>query len=506
MIETPDDRTLQRIAAAHHFELTADELRAFTVSIASSLQGFERLQALQAPAVRPKYPRQGGARPTGEQNPHGAWAWKGSVRGASQGALQGRTIVIKDNVAVAGMPMRNGSALLDDFVPSEDATVVARILDAGGEIVGKAVCENLCFSGGSHTSHPAPVRNPRDPARMAGGSSSGSAALVASGACDMAIGGDQGGSIRIPSAWCGIFGLKPTWGLVPYTGAFPIEPSLDHVGPMAATVSDVALLLDAIAGRDGLDPRQVNTPFELPGYAARLSTGAAGLRIGVLQEGFGSERADPRAEVLVRQAASRFERLGCQVAAVTVPLHRSGLDIWSGIATEGAWSTMVRDNGMGHGFEAAFDTRLIDTYGKARRAHAQQFSATVKTVILLGQYLDEVYGGMFYAKAQNLRRVLRAAYDDALRDVDLLLMPTTPQLPPLLPQRPGLDEYLGVALDMMANTAAFDATGHPAMSLPCGRVDGLPVGMMLVGRRFDETTLLRAAHGFEQAGYAALVD
>ena len=504
MIKTPDDVALQRIAAAHHFELDKEELRAFKASIAASLRGFERLQAMEEPAVPLKYARGGGTRPAREQNPHGGWAWKSSVRGAPEGPLQGKTIVVKDNVAVAGMPMINGSPLLEGYVPSADATIVTRILDAGGEIVGKAVCENLCFSGGSHTSYPEPVRNPRDPGRMAGGSSSGSAALVAAGACDMAIGGDQGGSIRIPSAWCGIVGLKPTWGLVPYTGAFPIEPSLDHVGPMAATVREVALLLDVIAGRDGVDPRQVNTPFELPSHAVQLGGGPRGLRIGILQEGFGSERADARAESAVKEAAARFEKLGCQVAPVTIPLHRSGLDIWSGIATEGAWSTMVRDNAMGHGFEAAFDVRLIDTYGKARRAQAQQYSATVKAVILLGQYLDEAYGGMLYAKAQNLRRVLRGAYDDALSRFDLLLMPTTPQLPPPLPQHPGLDEYLGVALDMMANTAAFDATGHPAMSLPCGQVDGLPVGMMLVGRRFDEGSILRAAYGFEQAGYAAL--
>jgi len=149
---------------------------------------------------------------------------------------------------VAGVPMRNGTVLLDGYVPDEDATVVERVLDAGGTILGKAVCESLCFSGGSHTADCPPVRNPYDPARSAGGSSSGSAALVASGAVDMAVGGDQGGSVRIPSCWSGIYGLKPTWGLVPYTGAFPIEPSLDHLGPMARSTRDVALLLSVLAG------------------------------------------------------------------------------------------------------------------------------------------------------------------------------------------------------------------------------------------------------------------
>src|SRR5881398_357871 len=158
--------------------------------------------------------------------------------------------------------MMNGSSVLEGYVPEFDATIVTRILDAGGDIVGKAVCEHLCFSGGSHTSDTGPVFNPHDPTRSAGGSSSGSAALVVAGECDMAIGGDQGGSIRIPSSWCGAYGFKATYGLVPYTGVFPIELTLDHTGPIAATISDVALLLDAIAGEDGLDPRQKGVKVE----------------------------------------------------------------------------------------------------------------------------------------------------------------------------------------------------------------------------------------------------
>ncbi|KMO27438.1 amidase family protein, partial [Methylobacterium aquaticum] len=192
-----------------------------------------------------------------EENPLGAWYWKSEVKGAETGTLTGKTVALKDNVALAGVPMMNGASTLEGFVPASDATIVTRMLDAGATILGKAVCEHFCLSGGSHTSDPGPVHNPHRMGYSAGGSSSGSAALVASGAVDLAIGGDQGGSIRIPASYCGIYGMKPTHGLVPYTGVMPIETTIDHTGPMTASVADNALLLEVLAGADGLDPRQV---------------------------------------------------------------------------------------------------------------------------------------------------------------------------------------------------------------------------------------------------------
>ena len=501
-METPSHTELQEIAKLHDFKLTDQELPVYVKSVEQSMVALKRLNQLydeQAKtAVRPTT----GHRPSGQENQFGAWAWKTSIQETFTGPLQGKNVVIKDNVAVAGLPMLNGSPMLEGFVPSGDATVVTRILGAGGEIVGKAVAENLCFSGGSHTSYPFPVRNPHDPLHMSGGSSSGSAVLVAIGACDMAIGGDQGGSVRIPSSWCGIYGLKPTWGLVPYTGAFPIEPSLDHLGPMARNVDDVALLLEVIAGRDGLDARQGNTPFSLHSYKKQLHKPARQLTIGVLKEGFGWQGiSDGAVDDRIRAAADEFSRLGARLVDVSVPMHVHGLDIWSGIATEGAWSTMVRGNSLSHGPQGFLDEELISFYANARKTRAAEFSPTVKSVILLGQYLDRKGGGKLYARAQNLRRILRAAYDDALLDVDLLLMPTTPRQAPRFPDNDGLEDYLEVALNMMQNTATFDASGHPAMNIPCGKIGKLPTGMTLVGRHFDEVTVLAAAHLFEQGGF-----
>ena len=185
---------------------------------------------------------------------------KTSIKGASSGPLKGKKVAIKDNVMVAGVPMMNGNSILEGYVPEIDATVVARLLDAGAEIVGKTHCESYCISGGSHTGAKGPVHNPYKMGYSAGGSSSGSGVVVALGEADMALGGDQGGSIRMPSCWCGIYGMKPTHGLVPYTGIMPIEIFVDHTGPMTATVTDNALMLEVIAGPDGYDPRQYGTP------------------------------------------------------------------------------------------------------------------------------------------------------------------------------------------------------------------------------------------------------
>ncbi len=207
----------------------------------------------EVPQVR--YPRTPGYRPAAEENPHNAWYRKTSIVGAASGKLKGKRVALKDNIMLAGVPMMNGSSTLEGYMPEFDATIVTRMLDAGAEIAGKVHCESFCLSGGSHTNATGPVHNPHKMGYSAGGSSSGSGVVVALGEVDMAIGGDQGGSIRMPSSFCGTYGMKPTWGLVPYTGIMPIEIYVDHTGPMTANVADNALLLEVIAGDDGYDPR-----------------------------------------------------------------------------------------------------------------------------------------------------------------------------------------------------------------------------------------------------------
>jgi amidase len=316
----------------------------------------------------------------------------------------------------------------------------------------------------------------------------------------MAIGGDQGGSIRIPSAWSGAYGLKPTYGLVPYTGVFPIELTLDHTGPIAATTADVALLLEAIAGEDDLDPRQKDVRVEA--YSRSLTNDAEGLRI--VTEGFGwPGLSEQDVDELVEASAQRFPELGAQISTTSIPLHRDGIHIWNGIAVEGATMLMVRGNSMGTNWKGHYSTSLLDAYARGRITRADDLSDTVKLVMLLGQYMQERYHGRYYAKAQNLARILTKAYDDALQAVDLLVMPTLPMKATKIPSADApREERVARALEMIVNTCPFDVTGHPAMTIPCRLSNGLPVGMMLVGRKWNDATVLRAAHAFEQmSGY-----
>jgi amidase len=405
---------------------------------------------------------------------------------------------LKDNVAVAGMPMTDGSALLRGFVPTRDATIVGRVLAAGGEITGKAACEALCVSGGSHTSFPGPVRNPRDPARMAGGSSSGSAALVASGDADLSVGGDQAGSIRIPASWCGVVGLKPTYGLVPYTGILPLDPAIDHAGPMAADVAGAGLLLDALAGPDGIDPRQLATPGDLPAYAPVAPTSSP--TIGVVAEGFGWPGvSEPAVDAAVRSALSRMGEAGASIRDVSVPWHRDGVHVWSAIATEGVWSGIVRDHLAGYGVPGPHEPDLAATFADGLGRTPGALPPGARVLGLLGAHLSRSGHGRAYAHGHNLRAALRRSYIDALDGVDVLAMPTTCWGPPLLDEEVPLSEVLRRTVGPIENTCPFDVTGHPAISVPCGTADGMPVGLMLVGRWFDETTVLGAAAFAERA-------
>ena len=436
----------------------------------------------ELPAV--KYPRGQFYRPAAEENPHGAWYVKTSIKGKPGGKLAGRRVALKDNVCLAGVPMMVGAQLLEGYVPEVDATVVERILDAGGEIAGKAVCEYYCVSGGSHTSSTGPVHNPRKRGYTTGGSSSGSAALVAAGEVDMAIGGDQAGSIRIPASHCGIVGLKPTFGLVPYTGIGLLEITIDTCGPMTANVRDNALLLEVIAGPDGLDTRQRGVAAGR--YTEALAGGVKGMRIAVIKEGFGHPNSEPDVDAHVRDAARRFAKLGAIVEQVSVPTHALGFPVWAAIRGDAACVMlleMMLDHAMGW------------------RKRADEFADTLKIASIFSKYTLDRYGGHFYAKAQNLCRRVRAGYDAVLTTHDLLLLPTVPMKATPIPGRDATpQEITRRSWEPTRNTCPFNITGHPAISVPCGMEDGRPIGLMLVGRHYAEATIYRAAAAFERLG------
>jgi amidase len=519
------DADLTRIAAAYGLRLTEPDKASFRALASALLASYDTVERLHAAGL-PGLPDRPWSWPDQAANPLGAWYVTAEIQEGDTGPLAGRRVAVKDNIAVAGLPMMNGSATwcvqtpagraagdsqppaLLGFIPRRDATVVSRLLEAGAIVAGKAVCENLCFSGGSHTAATGVVHNPWDLARSAGGSSSGSAALVAAGHADVALGGDQGGSIRIPASYCGVVGHKPTHGLVPYTGAFPIENTLDHLGPITRTVRDAAMMLRVLAGSDGLDPRQRGRQGGsngghggLFGDLSTLDAGVAGLRIGVLAEGFGFDGlSQPGVEAAVRAAIDRLASAGAVVSEVSVPWHRDAMAVWTVIATDGAVGQMVDGNGFGMNWPGRYDPELIEHYAAGRRRHADLLPETIKVSIFAGRHAIDRGDGRYYAMARNLALDLTAAYDAALGEVDVLVMPTLPIVAsPIPPAGVPREESIARSTEMIVNTAPFDVSGHPATSVPAGLSDGLPAGLMIVGRHFADATCLRVAAAVEAA-------
>jgi amidase len=444
-----------------------------------------------------------GRRPEPEEDPLNGIVRFCDVRVAEdrRGPLADKRIGVKDTVCVSGIPISCASRLLYDFVPDIDATVVRRILEAGGHITAVLNTDDFAFSGGGHTSTYGPGLNPANPKHNAGGSSCGSAIAPATGLVDIALGGDQGGSIRIPASWSGIVGLKPTHGLVPYTGIVGFDQTIDHIGPMAKTVEDVALLLSVIAGKDdtAIDPRQPDN-IEVPDYQSSLTGDIKGLRIGMVQEAFGAAESMPEVDGAVKEAANFLESFGAKVKEISVPMHLKAVPIWVTLAIEGGIDSFYHGHAA-YQNKGWYNPRLISAMSRAIETHGGDFSPTAKLGILVGHYMRERYHGVFYARAQNMTRVLTAAYDKALEEFDLLLMPTTPQtaheaIPPAEEDR---QAHIGQALNMVYNTCPFDLSGHPAITVPCHDVKRLPVGLMLVGKHYDEATVLRAGHAYATA-------
>ena len=496
-VKRPTLAQMRDMASRFGMSLTDADLAEYSQIMEPYIQAYDRLDATPDNLPPVRYPRSPGHFPDFSENPLNAWYVKTEVRGAPDGPLRGKRIVLKDTVCLAGVPMMNGSSIMEGYTPEIDATIVTRMLDAGALIVGKSHCENFCLSGGSHTNAKGPIHNPWKQGYMAGGSSGGSAALVATGEVDMAIAGDQGGSIRIPSSNCGVYGMKPTHGLVPYTGVMPVEQTIDHVGPVTNTVADNALLLEVLAGEDGLDPRQYSPKTYR--YTEALGRGAHGLRIGVLKEGFHRPESEPDVDQKVLAAAERFRELGARVEEISIPEHHLAVDCWTAITLEGLQDHMMRGNSGGTNYRGLFLPSMMDHMAQWR-SRADELSHSLKVCMFLGEFFQEQYRGRFYGKAQNLMRKVNAKYAEALKQYDLLLMPTVPMKPqPIPPADCSITLYVQRAFEMIGNTAPFNG-GLPAMSVPCGLSEGLPIGMMLVGPKFSELKIYQAAHAFEQSG------
>lgn len=496
-VKRPTLSQMRDMATRFGMSLTDEELQEFSQIMEPYIQAYDRLDAAPDNLPPVRYPRSPGQFPDFSENPLNAWYVKTEIRGAPDGPLRGKRIAVKDTVCVAGVPMMNGSSVMEGYTPEIDATIVTRMLDAGAVIAGKAHCENFCLSGGSHTNAKGPIQNPWKHGFMAGGSSGGSAALVAAGEVDMAIAGDQGGSIRIPSSNCGVYGMKPTHGLVPYTGVMPIEQTIDHVGPVTNTVADNALLLEVLAGEDGLDPRQY-APQTFH-YTEALGRGAQGLRIAILKDGFHRPESEADVDQKVLAAADRFRELGARVDEISIPEHQLAVDCWTAITVEGLQDHMMRGNSGGTNYRGLFLPSMMD-HMAGWRGRADELTHSLKVCMFLGEFFQEQYRGRFYGKAQNLMRKVNQIYSDVLKQYDLLLMPTVPMKPqPIPPADCSITLYVQRAFEMIGNTAPFNG-GLPAMNVPCGLSEGLPIGMMLVGAKYGELKIYQAAHAFEQSG------
>ena len=448
------------------------------------------------PLTAPRVPEREWRHPSAAENPLGAWYVRTNIVGSATGKLAGRTVAVKDNLLLAGVPLMVGTSILDGYIPDVDSEIITRMLDGGATIIGKTVCEAYCFSGGSHTSASGPVLNPHNNAHSAGGSSSGSGVVVATGDADMAIGCDQGGSIRMPASFCGIVGLKPTYGLVPYTGILGMNPNIDHTGPMTANVADNALLLEVLAGPDGVDSRQRDPGIRE--YTAALDKhDLTGIRIGIVTEGFGRPTSEADVDQKVRGAADRLGRLGAKVGEISIPLHSSAGSI-TFATLQSITTSMFNLDGCVIERPDIVPESFIERQSRWRD-RADELPANVKSVLITSEVMRRRHGYTYVSRSMQRLPLLRRAYDTALSEVDVLLMPTTPmKAPPLPPADASPRVVTENAFTPLANTSAFNSTHHPALSLPCGKSNGLPVGMMLVGRHFDEALLYQVAHASEQ--------
>src|SRR5580704_15765412 len=380
-IEQPRKEDLKRIANELHFELSDSEADAIGAMLSPFIVFLDRIDQTPiepSPSVRRYRERDAGRRPTREEDPLNAVVRKIRVKGAPSGKLKGQRIGVKDSVSVAGIPICGGSHILDGFVPDDDATIVSRMLDEGAEVVATLVMDDFALSGTGTTSAHGPTLNPHRPEYCSGGSSCGSGAALSYDWIDVTIGTDQGGSIRIPASWSGVVGIKPTYGLVPYTGVMSIDPSLDHVGPMARNVSDVALAPEVIAGKDPADFRQQDVPMQA--YREVLGKEVNGLRLGILKEGFTHPGAQDDVNAAVNKAISQLQRLGAQVEEVSIPEHRDAWQFLWPIVLEGM-AAFARGNLQGRHHTGRYDANLADYFGAARLKQTVTQAITVKFML-----------------------------------------------------------------------------------------------------------------------------
>jgi aspartyl-tRNA(Asn)/glutamyl-tRNA(Gln) amidotransferase subunit A len=404
--------------------------------------------------------------------------------------LAGVPLGIKDVMVTNGIRTTAGSKTLGNFIPPYDCTAVARLEAAGAIVLGKMNCDEFAMGSSNENSAYGPVRNPRDTSRVPGGSSGGSAAAVAAGTAVATLGSDTGGSIRQPASFCGVVGLMPTYGRVSRYGLIAFASSLDHIGPLTKTVKDAAILLRVIAGRDPLDSTSADVP--VPDYEADLAKPVADLKIGVPKEYF-SEGLDAEVRTAVEAGIAKLRSAGCEIIPISLEHTAYAIPTYYVIATAEASANLARFDGVRYGYRAKGARTLAEMYRKSRD---EGFGAEVKRRIMLGTYaLSSGYYDAYYLKAQRVRTLLTRDFEQAFQKVDAIVTPTAPT--PAFRLGEKSDDPLSMYLaDIYTVTA--DLAGIPGISVPCGQTQsGLPIGLQVLGRHFDESTVLRVAAAIE---------
>jgi aspartyl-tRNA(Asn)/glutamyl-tRNA(Gln) amidotransferase subunit A len=419
------------------------------------------------------------------------------AEGDVPGPLCGIPLAIKDNMNTRGLRTTCASRMLEDFVPPFDGTVVRRLREAGAVFLGKTNMDEFAMGSSNEHSLFGPCRNPHDRERVTGGSSGGSACAVAADLCIAATGSDTGGSIRQPAAYCGIVGMKPTYGRVSRFGLVAFASSLDQIGPLTKNVRDCSLLLQVLCGYDPYDSTSVEAP--VPDFPSFLTGDVRGLRMGIPKEYF-IEGTDPEVEASVREGIRLLEGAGAVPVEISLPHTEYGIPVYYLIATAEASSNLARYDGVKYGFrsrEASDNLRRM-----YHRTRSEGFGAEVKRRIMLGTYaLSSGYYDAYYRKAQQVRTLIRQDFVEAFRKCDVIVTPTVPGPACRIGEKTGdpLQMYL---LDIFTTTV--NLAGLPGLSMPCGTTsEGLPVGMQILGRHFDEGTVLKAAYAFEQQTLSA---
>lgn len=412
------------------------------------------------------------------------------AQGEQLGLLAGIPAGIKDNIVTEGIRTTCASRFLSHFVPVYDSTVVRKLKTAHAITMGKLNMDEFAMGGSNENSAFMSTRNPWDMTRVPGGSSGGSAAAVAAGQVPFSLGSDTGGSIRQPASYCGVVGLKPTYGLVSRFGLVAFASSLDQIGPITKNITDAAYVLQAIAGYDHMDA--TSAQVHIPDYVAQLTGDISSLRIGVPVEYIG-EHVDPQVRATILQALTVFDQLGASWEEVSLPHTDYALATYYLLASSEASSNLARFDGVRYGQRSDHTDHLLELYYRSR---SEGFGEEVKRRIMLGTYaLSSGYYDAYYLQAQKVRTLIKRDFDEVFRRFDLLLGPTTPTT------AFRMGEQVHDPLAMYANdilTIPVSLAGIPAISIPCGQVDGLPVGLQLIGKAFAEATLLRVAHAFEQ--------